>query len=72
MNLPLRTSIFHGYQLVTIYGPGAAFVPVVLIASFVSSTIAMLAAVCLTVIIANGFWFRPCVARRLGLDEDYE
>ena len=72
MNLLLRTSIFHAYQLATIYGPGAAFVPVVLIASFVSLTIAMLVAVGLTVIIAAGFWFRLSVARRLELDENYE
>ena len=67
MNLLLSTSQFHGDHLAAIYAPGIAFVPVVLIAPFASFMIAMLAAVCLSVIIAAGFWFRPCVARRLRL-----
>lgn len=67
-----RISTFHLFQIVMIYAPGAAFIPVVLIASFYSMTHAVIAGVVLVVIIGAGFVLRPRVALRLGLDENYE
>jgi len=72
MSLLGRTGLFHLYQILTIYAPGAALIPVVLVASFYSAVHAGIAAAALLGLIALGFVLRPRVAERLGLDRDYE
>lgn len=66
------TLVFHLFQIAMIYLPGAALIPVVLIASFYSVTHAIVAAVGLLFVIAAGFLLRPRVAEQLGLNRDYE
>ncbi|SIO30995.1 hypothetical protein [Vannielia litorea] len=68
----VRTSLFHLYQLVAIYLPGAAVIPVSILMLMVGPIPAVIAFLTLTGIVVVGFVFRSRVALKLGLAPDSE
>lgn len=67
-----RMSTLHLFQIVTIYVPGAASIPAVLVASFYTVTHDVVVAIVLVAMIVAGVFFRVWLAERLGLPRDYE
>ena len=67
-----RTSLFHLYQLVAIYLPGAAVIPVSILMLMLGPIHAAVTFFALIGIVVVGFAFRSKVALKLGLAPDYE
>lgn len=67
-----NVSLFHLFQIVSIYVPGVAIIPATLLASFISVNLGAIVALLLLAIVGAGIAFRPRLAERLGLDRDYE
>ena len=68
----MSTLLFHLYQIVFIYLPGAAIIPVTLVLSLGDMFLAVVFFCACVAIICLGFALRSRVAKRLGLPPDYE
>ena len=68
----MNVSIFHLYQFLAIYMPGAALIPATVVTSFYSATYAAITASVLLLIVAAAILYRPRLAERLDLDRDHE
>lgn len=64
--------LFHLFQIVFIYVPGALIIPAGIVISLFNIGYAILLCLILILVVGIAFYLRPRIALRLGLDQNYE